>query len=165
MRRAAALIAPALLALTVASGCGGDGGRKPEGTVQRSNAGDSKGAESAVRDYLRALVDHDGAKACGKLTPDYQQSVVDQNRDFARKVGAKDCASLVTAVTRQAPRTTFEGRPLNAKTVDKIPLRTTVRQSGTEQNATVTGTQGLQRYELFTANGKWWISEITQAGG
>ena len=68
-------------------------------------------------------------------------------------------------MTKEAPRATFEGRPLNEKTVGTIPLEVTVRQSGEEQNATVTGEQGLQRYELFTQDGDWWITEITQAGG
>jgi hypothetical protein len=68
-------------------------------------------------------------------------------------------------VVRRTPSTTFEGRPLNKDTVDKIPLKTTVRQNGKEQNATVTGEQGLQSFELFTTNGKWAISQIGQAGG
>lgn len=155
------------LVLVLAAGCGGND-KEPstdgQGT-QRSDAGDKKGAEDTVRDYLRALVEKKGGDACSKLTPEYQKSILDQNREFAAKVKASNCAALIDAVTREAPRATFEGRPLNEKTVDTIPLKVTVRQSGEEQNATVTGEQGLQRYELFTQDGRWWITEITQAGG
>jgi hypothetical protein len=169
MRRARRSLCLLLTGATVAaalgaSGCGGDDKPKQGGT-QRSNAGDVKGAEGTVRDYLRALVDGDGAAACAKLTPDYRKSVFEQNKDFARQAGATDCASLIDAVTKKTPRTTFEGQPLNKKTVGKIPLKTDVRHSGDEQNATVTGTQGLQRYELFTTKGKWAISDVQQAGG
>ncbi len=162
MRRILALLLACLLFAAV--GCGGDdgGGDKKE---QRSSAGDADGAEQTVRDYLRALVEKDGAAACAKLTPDYQRSIVEQNRDFARKAGADDCASLVDAVAKEAPRATFEGQPLNAETVEKLRLEVKVRQSGEEQNATVTGQQGLQRYELFTQDGRWSILEIVQAGG
>ena len=150
--------------LTAAAGCGG-GDDDKGGKSQRSNAGDAEGAEDTVRDYLRALVDKDGAAACEKLTPEYQRAIVEQNRDFARKAGASDCASLVEAITREAPNATFEGEPLNEDTVDKLPLQVAVRQSGDEQNATVMGQQGLQRYELFTQDGRWSIMEIVQAGG
>ena len=167
MRRLPLLILS--LALVLAAGCGGDDEKKAPTTggqkTQRSTAGDSKGAEATVRDYLRALVEKDGGKACSQLTPEYQKSVVEQNKDFARKAGAEDCAALIDAVTKEAPRATFEGRPLNEKTVGKLPLKVTVRQSGEEQNATVTGEQGLQRYELYTTGGDWAIAEITQAGG
>ena len=165
MRLAAALLACLSI---LATGCGGD--KKKPGTTggngsQRSTAGDSKGAESTVRGYLRALVDKDGGDACDKLTPDYQKQVVDQNRDFARQNGVSDCAGLIGAVVKRTPSTTFEGQPLNKETVEKIRLRTTVRQNGKEQNATVAGRQGLQSFELFTTNGKWAISQIDQAGG
>lgn len=158
-----------IAAAFAAAGCGGDDtgqtGGKSGAKTQRSSAGDTKGAEAAVRDYLGALVGKDGAKACDKLAPEYRKSLLDQNRDFARKAGATDCASLIEAVTRQAPRATFEGQPLNEQTVGTIPLEVTIRLNGKEQNATVTGAQGLQRYELFTADGRWWITEIVQAGG
>ena len=156
------LLLTAGVALTGA-GCGGDDAPKPK--TQLSKEGDTKGAEDTVRDYLRALVDGDGAAACDKLTPDYRRSVLEQNKDFAKQVGATDCASLIDAVTKRTPRTTFEGQPLNKKTVDKIPLKVSVRASGKEQNATVTGAQGLQRSELFTQKGRWSISDVQQAGG
>lgn len=172
MRRRRHLACHLLTAAVAVGGCGGDDGIDPNNRsgggdkkLQRSTAGDAKGAEGTVRDYLRALVDGNGGEACAKLTPEYQKSVVEQNRDFAAKAGVKDCASLIEAVVKQTPRTTFEGRPLNEKTVDTIPLKATVRQNGQEQNATVTGTQGLQRYELYTTEGNWAISEVVQAGG
>jgi hypothetical protein len=164
------LFSTSAVALAVA-GCGGGGddsgplSGKPTGKTQRSTAGDNTGARDTVRDYLRALVDGDGSKACSKLTPAYQKSVYDMNKAFAQKAGAKDCAGVVDAATKRSSRTTFEGEPLNKKTVEKIPLKVTVRESGEEQNATVTGAQGLQRYELYTTKGKWAISDIVQAGG
>jgi hypothetical protein len=161
MRRAAALLA--CLVTIPAAGCGGDDkSNDPVGKVQHSTAGDSKGAEKTVRGYLHALVGHNGKDACDRLTPEYRKSVVEQNRDYARRVGAKDCAAVVTAATKQTPHITFEGRPLDDKSVDKIPLRVTVRLNGKEQNATVTGSLGIERYELFTQDGHWWISEIAQ---
>jgi hypothetical protein len=153
-----------LIGLTAAlAGCGGnddEGGGNAAG-----NGGDAKGAEAAVRDYLRALVAKDGAKACAQLTPDYQRSVVKQNEEFARKKGADTCPELIDAITAASGSVTFEGQPLNARTVDGLKLNATVRQGGQEQNATVTGSQGLQRYELVTSEDRWLITEITRAGG
>ena len=167
MRQARRVLCLLLLLSTasVVHGCGGDDEKDKKVKGQRSTAGDSGGAEDAVRGYLAALIDHDGAEACDRLAPEYQKSVLAQNREFARQSGAKDCASLIDAVTKRSPRVTFEGQPLNDKTVDKIKLVVTVRLNGEEQNATVTGAQGLQRYELRTQDDKWWIFEITQAGG
>jgi hypothetical protein len=165
MRQSRRLICLGLTAAVTLTGAGCGGGEAPKPKSQLSKEGDTKGAEGTVRDYLRALVDGDGAGACAKLTPDYRKSVFQQNKDFATQAGAPDCASLIDAVTKKAPRTTFEGQPLNKKTVDKIPLKVSVRLNGTEQNATVTGAQGLQRYELFTTKGRWSISDVQQAGG
>jgi hypothetical protein len=164
MRQSRRLICLGLTAAVALTGAGcGDEAPKPKS--QLSKEGDTKGAEDTVRDYLRALVNGDGAAACDKLTPGYRKSVFQQNEDFAKQARATDCASLIDAVTKKAPRTTFEGQPLNKKTVDKIPLKVSVRLNGTEQNATVTGAQGLQRYELFTTKGRWSISDVQQAGG
>jgi hypothetical protein len=91
--------------------------------------------------------------------------VIAQNRVFAKKQGASTCPELIDAITRAAGPATFEGQTLNARTVDKLKLVVTVRVGGEEQNATVTGSQGLQRYELITEGGNWMIAEITQAGG
>jgi len=158
MRRLTCLLLVAALA-----GCGGgdDDSDQPQG----GQGGDRAGAEAAVRDYLRALVAKDGAAACAHLTPDYQRSVVEQNEEFARKQGAGNCTELLNAVTRQSRSVTFEGQPLNAGTVDKLKLVATVREGGEAANATVTGAQGLQRYELITSDDKWLITEITNAGG
>lgn len=169
MRRVLLLICVGLI--SAAAGCGGgddgDGGKGEinPSKLQRSTAGDSEGAEETVRDYLRALVEKDGGAACAKLAPELQKSMVEQNADLAREKGARDCESLIDAVSKDAPRTTFEGRPLNEKTVGSIPLRVTVRQNGEEENATVTGAQGIQRYELYTTDGRWAIAEIAQGGG
>src|SRR5688500_552996 len=135
-----------LLGLAAAlAGCGGDDDGNGGNAQPKA---DRKGAETAVRDYLRALVAKDGEAACGKLTPDYQRSVLEQNQEFAEKQGADSCGELIDAVTKTSRSVTFEGQPLNAKTVDSLKLVVTVRQGGQEQNATVTGAQGLQRYEL-----------------
>jgi len=165
MRRVLTVLLISALAL---AGCGGgdDGGTSgtsDQGAPKRE--GDRKGAETAVRDYLRALVDKDGERACSKFTPDYQRSVVEKNADFARKAGTHSCGELIDAITKTAGPPTFEGQPLNSSTVDKIKLQTSVRVGGKEQNATVTGQQGLQRYELVTDDGKWLIAEVENAGG
>ena len=162
-RHIACLLIGGALALPLAA-CGGgddDGAAKS----QLSNEGDAKGAETTVREYLRALVQKDGAKACGRLTPDYQRSIVEKNEEFARKHDSGTCAELIDAITKTAGPATFEGQALNTATVDKIPLKVRVRTGGEEQNATVTGAQGLQRYELVTSKGKWLIAEVTNAGG
>lgn len=153
-----------LLGLAAAlAGCGG-GDDNGDGGGSQPKA-DRKGAETAVRDYLRALVAKDGEAACAKLTPDYQRSVLEQNQEFAKKQGVDSCGELIDAVTKTSRSVTFEGQPLNAKTVDSLKLVVTVRQGGQEQNATVTGAQGLQRYELVTSDGRWLIAEIVNAGG
>src|SRR5215217_731532 len=144
-------------------GCGG-GDDDKTGKAQLSQAGDRQGAEDTVRDYLRALVNKDGDAACAKLTPAYRRSVLEQNAEFAKKQHAKTCGELIDAVTRESRTVTFEGQPLNSRTVGKIKLVVSLRQGGEEQNATVAGTQGLQRYELITGDGKWLIEEIEQAG-
>jgi limonene-1,2-epoxide hydrolase len=156
MRRALAMIAISALA----AGCGGG---SDVGSPKRE--GDRKGAENAVRDYLRALVDKDGDRACSKFTRSYQRTVVEKNAEFARKQGVDTCGALIDSVTKTAGPATFEGRPLNSSTVEKIKLVTTVRVGGEEQNATVTGAQGLQRYELVTDGGRWLIDDVTDAGG
>ena len=163
MRRALALLAISALVAGCGGGDGGGGGLSDAGAPRRE--GDRKGAENAVRDYLRALVDKDGDRACSKFTPAYQRSVVEKNAEFARKHGARSCGPLIDAITKSAGPATFEGQPLNASTVGKIKLEATVRVGGEEQNATVTGAQGLQRYELVTSDGKWLIADVTDAGG
>src|SRR5215212_11745524 len=103
-------------------GCGGGDDDKTAGKAQLSQAGDRQGAEDAVRDYLRALVKKDGDAACAKLTPAYQRSVLQKNADFAKKQHAKSCGELIDAVTRESRTVTFEGQPLNSRTVGKIKL-------------------------------------------
>jgi hypothetical protein len=151
-----------VLLLAALAGCGGD---DDGDQAQGGQSGDRQGAEAAVRDYLRALVAKDGEGACAKLTPGYQRSVVEQNEEFARKQRADTCAELIDAITTQSRSVTFEGQPLNAKTVGTIKLVATVREGGEAANATVTGARGLQRYELVTSDGMWLITEITNAGG
>jgi len=157
------LIAAAAVALPL-TGCGGDDAKKTEQGTQLNQGGDRKGAENTVRDYLRALIAKDGAAACSKFTPEYQRAVLEKNEAFARKENAKTCADLITRITRVSRSVTFEGQPLNARTVDRLKLIVTLRQGGEEQNATVTGQQGLQRYELVTNDGKWFITEVVQGG-
>jgi len=144
---------------------GGDDEKKTSDVGSPKREGDRKGAENAVRDYLRALTAKNGGKACSYFTPDYQRSVVEKNREFARRHGADNCAELISAITAEAGPPTFEGQKLNGSTVDKLKLVATVRVGGEEQNATVTGAQGLQRYELHTSGGKWLIAEVESAGG
>ena len=155
----------ALCLIGIAAALAGCGGDDEQATTAPGKGGDAEGAEAAVRDYLRALVAKDGAGACAQLTPAYQKSVVRQNAEFAKKEGAETCPALIDAVTAASRRVTFEGQPLNARTVENVKLVATVREGGQEQNATVTGAQGLQRYELVTSDGRWLIEEITRAGG
>ena len=147
-----------LIGLAVAlAGCGGDDAAEE----RRAN---QDAAEKTVRAYLIALIDKRGAEACAKFTPEYQRSVLRQNREFAREEGVDDCAGLLDAITRASPSVAFEGRPLTRDTVGDIPLKTSVRQSGEAHNATVTGAQGMQRYELETRDGRWLISAIERVG-
>jgi hypothetical protein len=145
--------------------CGGGGDDKDSDIGSPKREGDRKGAETAVRDYLRALIAGNGKEACSHFTPEYQRRVVEKNQDFARKHGADNCGELVSAITAEAGPPTFEGQKLNGSTIDKLKLVATVRVGGEEQNATVTGAQGLQRYELHTSGGKWLIAEVVDAGG
>ena len=145
--------------------CGGGDDDKNSGVGSPKQEGDRKGAETAVRDYLRALAAKNGERACSHFTPEYQRTVVDKNKEFARQHGADNCGELISAITAEAGPPTFEGQKLNASTIDKLKLVATVRVGGEEQNATVTGAQGLQRYELHTSGGKWLIAEVESAGG
>jgi hypothetical protein len=161
MRRTRHIVSLLLLVAAVAplAACGGDDGDST-GKTQLAKEGDRKGAESTVRDYLRALVDKDGAAACSKLTSEYQRSVVKQNAAFAKAKGIDTCEELIDTLTHGAPSVLFEGQRLTKQNVDTVKLVVTVRQGGEEQNATVTGAQGLQRYQLVTSKGKWLISEV-----
>jgi hypothetical protein len=149
-------------AAVVLGACGGDDKSSDSGSPQQE--GDRKGAEKAVRDYLRALIAKNGKQACSHFTPEYQRTVVERNREYARRRGADNCAELISAITAEAGPPTFEGQKLNEATLDKLKLVATVRVGGEEQNATVTGAQGLQRYELHTSGGKWLIAEVESTG-
>jgi hypothetical protein len=149
MRRSICMLVLCLVA-AVAVGCGGGDDKKP-GPAD---------AEKTVHDYLAALVAKDGAGACGKLTPEYQKSVLQQNDAFAKSQKADTCTKLIDAITRSAPSVSFEGEILNKDNVGDVGLEVSVRDSGDQQNATVTGKQGIQRYELETRDGKWLISKI-----
>ena len=153
MKRALCLLICATAAL---GGCGGDDG-DPRGDA-------SKDAEKTVREYLSALLDKDGAAACGKFTPEYQRSVLEQNKSFAEENRARSCPELIEAITRSSPRVTFEDEPLTKGNVGKVELQATARQSGEEWNATVTGRRGVQRYELETRDGRWLITKIARTG-
>src|SRR3954447_197735 len=164
--RTSRYVAFALTAAAVAlPGCGGSSDDSTSDVGAPLREGDRQGAQNAVRDYLRALVQKNGEKACSKFTPEYQDLVVERNKEFARQHGADNCGELIGAITATAGPPTFEGQKLNASSVEKIKLIARVRAGGEEQNATVTGTQGLQRYELHTSDGKWLIAEVTSGGG
>jgi hypothetical protein len=145
-----------ILALTLAlAACGGGGDDRAEQEKENRS-----GAEATVRAYLTALVTKNGGEACSKFTPEYQRSVLRQNRAFARGKGVDDCAGLIDALTRAAPSVSFEGVKLTRDSVGDLRFETSVRQSGEEYNATVTGRQGIQRYELETSEGDWKINKI-----
>jgi hypothetical protein len=152
MRRSICLLM--VLAAAVA-GCGGGGDEKNTG---------KDAAESTVRDYLTALVAKNGADACAKLTPEYQKSVLQQNQAFAQQAKADTCPKLIDAVTKSAPSVSFEGDILSKDNVGKVKLETSVRESGKQKNATVTGIRGVQRYELETRDGRWLIAKIERTG-
>ncbi len=135
--------------------CGDDGDSTEEAKRE---------AEATVREYLTALVEKNGAGACSKFTPEYQQSVLEQNEAFAKQARARNCQQLIDAITRSSPSVSFEDETLNKGNVGEISLKTTVRKSGDERNATVTGERGIQRYELETRDGKWLITKIERAG-
>ena len=163
MRRA---VTAGLVAAAVGlAACGGGDDDNSTGVGSPKREGDRKGAENAVRDYLRALIAKNGEQACSHFTPEYQRRIVEKNQEFARQHGADNCAELVSAITATAGPPTFEGQKLNESSIDKLKLVATVRVGGEEQNATVTGAQGLQRYELHTSGGKWLIAEVESAGG
>jgi ABC-type glycerol-3-phosphate transport system substrate-binding protein len=144
-----------LVAAAVVAGCGGSDNKGP-------STGD---AETTVREYLTALVEKKGKAACDKLTPAYQKSVVQQNQAFAKQNKAETCPQLIDAITRSAPSVAFEGEVIDSKAkVDKLDLKTSVRESGDQKNATVTGAQGIQRYELQTSDGRWLIAKIERSG-
>ena len=153
MKRAACLL---LCSMAAIAGCGGDDGDPKEEAA--------KDAETTVREYLTALVAKDGAAACGKFSEEYRQSVLEQNESFARQARARDCAQLIDAITRSSKSVSFEDEPLSRDKVGKVALESSVRQSGEEWNATVTGQRGIQRYELETRDGKWLITKIERRG-
>ena len=153
MRGTCCIVTVAAAALV--AGCGGGGDKSP---------GPDE-AEATVRQYLTALVEKDGQGACDKLTPQYQKSVVQQNQAFASQRNAETCPKLIDAITRSAPSVAFEGQVLdNRSKVGKVGLKVTVRASGDQKNATVTGVRGIQRYELETRGGRWLIARIERTG-
>jgi limonene-1,2-epoxide hydrolase len=151
-RRSGTLV---VAAAVLVAGCGGGGDTS-------TGAGD---AEATVREYLTALVEKDGARACAKLTPQYQRSVVQQNQAIASQRNAETCPKLLDAITRSARSVAFEGQVLDdTSKVGKVGLRVTVRASGDQKSATVTGARGIQRYELETRGGGWLIAKIERTG-
>ncbi|MEA2444794.1 MAG: hypothetical protein QOJ12_2086 [Thermoleophilales bacterium] len=141
-----------VVAAALVAGCGGGGAKSPTGAGE---------AEAAVRAYLTALVEKDGARACAKLTPQYQRSVVQQNPAIANQTKTTTCPKLLDAITRSARFVSFEGQVLDdVSKVGKLGLKVTVRGTG----ATVTGARGVQRYELETRGGRWLIAKIERMG-
>ena len=157
----AGILCAATLAL---AGCGGDDG---DGAAGEAGNG-VQGAEKTVKSYLKALVDGDGEAACGYLSDEYRQDIIDRNAEAARQLGATDCESFIRKVTQQATEggadITFEGEPLtNASDVEGLDLKTSVEanlSNHEEDTAVVTGPQHEQRYELEVIDGRWTITTI-----
>jgi hypothetical protein len=155
MGRSISILALLCALAAVAVGCGGGDKKKDTGPEQ---------AQQTVRAYLSALVDKNGAGACAKLTPEYQASVLKQNAAFAKQSRSRTCPELIDNITRSAPSVSFEGDILNKQNVGKVGLDVTVRKSGKQQSATVSGKRRVQRYQLETRDGKWLISKIERIG-
>lgn len=75
----------AALAVVLATGCGG--GPTP---------GDRRAAKGAVRTFLTALADGDGARACGELTPAARSTMV-----VAAGAARAPCAAAIEAASRR----------------------------------------------------------------
>jgi hypothetical protein len=135
MRRATT-IAAAVAAVAV-SACGSSS------SSSNSNAGSPS---AAIKTYLTALANGDGARACGVLTTSMQNRALNLAR--SQGIKASSCSSLFSQVkgqTTAAQRRTL----LNAKIAS-------VKVNG--NTATVTLKGGTQAATLTKTGGKWLIS-------
>jgi hypothetical protein len=139
----------ALISIAVAAaiaGCGG--GDDPEVATPGPEA-----AEQTARDFLLAGVEGDDEKACGILSPQFEQdlqetfpceTMVDVQADLAEKGDAA-----------------FDSQPMDPSNVDELQLQTTVSEDG--QAASVTGPKGDQTIGMQVLNGEWVVSSLPTA--
>jgi hypothetical protein len=130
MRRATLLAVAAVLA---APGCGG---------------GASDDVKSAVRDYLKAFADGDGAKACSLMSRATRSRFVAQMKSITKST---ECALGIEALRTQA------GSALTDATIEKLKL-SDVKIKGQAATLTLSSGRGKTTAKLVKEGGGWKVS-------
>jgi hypothetical protein len=119
------------------------------GSVDDVEPGETS-VELQVEGYLRALADHQPARACSKLTPTYQGRIAYSDPKL-RRVGIGNCQQFARLLASSEPFT-FEGRPVDVGSIDD--LRWSVDVQG--DNATAVGPYGKTTFKLRKLAGDGW---------
>ena len=134
MRRAATLLAAAAFAV---AGCGG--------------GGPADDAKSAVKSYLNAFVDGDGAKACSLMTKSTRAQFVKRTKPLTK---TSDCAAAIEDIRTQAGQDAMD-------TLKKVKIGD-VKVSGDTADVKLTAGTGSSTAHLKKEGGEW---KVTGAPG
>jgi hypothetical protein len=133
MRRARAILAPAVLALALA-GCGG-------------SAEDD--VESTLNSYLDSFAKGDGSRACALMTTKTRTQFVERVR-LVTKTG--DCGKSIEAIRRQAGTTVLDA-------LEKTEI-SEIKVDGDNARAKLTSGVNSSRATLEKEDGEWRVSAV-----
>ena len=134
MRRAATLLATAAFAI---AGCGG--------------GGPADDAKSAVKSYLNAFVEGDGAKACSLMTKATRAQFVKRTKPLTK---TSDCAGAIEEIRTQAGQTAMD-------TLKKVKI-SSAKVNGDTADVRLTAGSSSTTAKLKKEGGEW---KVTGAPG